>query len=87
MNRFDYLYYKMELSHETISRFPEALTYSLDHIHCRHQFLKFLKRNQYDPCQPNYVSPYDLLSKTTEEFCEKVSKAPVKIYKSFLKTL
>ena len=46
-----------------------------------------LERNQYDPSQPNYVSPVALAETSDQDFCLNYAKVPIQIFNQFLKTL
>jgi len=49
-------------------------------------FLMEMKRAQYDPNKPMYVSAKDLISGTDVEFCRNIAKTSIQIYNEFLKT-
>lgn len=85
--RFDYIHNEMGFSHEHIVRWPTVLRTRVSIIRQRHQFLKFLKRDQFDPLHENYVSPQVLVTTRDIEFCNTVAKVPVKLFNDFLKTL
>ncbi|XP_050469480.1 transcription termination factor 3, mitochondrial [Bombus huntii] len=83
---FDYLHNYMELSHTIISQEAQALLCRKSRLERRHKFLVELKRNQYDPTKPLYVSLLKLVKGSDDEFCEKVAKASIQTYNDFLKT-
>ena len=83
---FDYLHNYMELSHTIISQEAKALLCRKSRLERRHRFLVELKRNQYDPTKPLYVSLLNLVKGSDSEFCEKVAKASIQTYNDFLKT-
>ena len=85
--RFDYLHNEMGFSHEHIVRWPSILRTRVCVLRPRYQFLKFLKRDQFDPLRENYVSPQALVTTRDVEFCNTVAKVPIKLYNDFLKTL
>ncbi|XP_053998772.1 transcription termination factor 3, mitochondrial [Hylaeus anthracinus] len=87
VDTFDYAHNEMKLSHETISKQPLVLTCRAIRLKQRHKFLEELKRNQYDPTKPLYVSLMDLINGTDIEFCTNVAKSSIHLYNMFLKTL
>lgn len=83
---FDYLHNQMQISHTSISREPNVLICRKSRLERRHRFLVELKRNQYDPTKPLYVSLLNLISGNDFDFCEKVAKVSIYTYNNFLKT-
>ena len=77
----------VKLNHGMIAAFPAVLTCRDFIVRQRHQFLRFVKRDQYDPKMPNYVSPLDLISGTDAHFAERVAKSNVLEFNDFCKTL
>lgn len=77
----------MGLTHAQILQFPEILGTRDFRVKQRHEFLKTLGRNQYDPLKPNYVSPIAIVSGTDEEFCIEVAKVSLMDFDKFVKTL
>jgi len=86
LERFDYIHNEMGFSHEHILRWPTILRTRVKILRPRFQFLKFLKRDQFDPMHENYVSLQALVTHDVE-FCNTVAKVPIKLYNDFLKTL
>ncbi|KRY90614.1 RuvB-like 1 [Trichinella pseudospiralis] len=76
MKSFDYLHNVVGFSHETILNWPRCLRESSYKARARHQFLKRLKRDQFDPQRPNYVTVEAMLSGDDGEFCARVAKCP-----------
>lgn len=76
----------MQISHTSISREPNVLICRKSRLERRHRFLVELKRNQYDPTKPLYVSLLNLISGNDFDFCEKVAKVSIYTYNNFLKT-
>ncbi|KAL1236361.1 Transcription termination factor 3 [Trichinella pseudospiralis] len=87
MKSFDYLHNVVGFSHETILNWPRCLRESSYKARARHQFLKRLKRDQFDPQRPNYVTVEAMLSGDDGEFCARVAKCPEAVYNEFLKQL
>lgn len=85
--RFNYVHNEMGFSHEHIVLWPTILRTRVSIIRQRHQFLKFLKRDQFDPLHENYISPKVLVTTRDVEFCNTVAKVPVKLFNDFLKML
>ncbi|GAV05879.1 hypothetical protein RvY_15942 [Ramazzottius varieornatus] len=86
-DRFDYLHNVVGLPHAQIAAFPDILMVNKRTIRERHLFLKALKRNQYDPKLPNYVSPTALCFGTDAQFCSGCAKESVWTFDEFCKTL
>ncbi|XP_076764322.1 mitochondrial transcription termination factor 3 [Xylocopa sonorina] len=86
VNSFDYLHNTMELSHAAISREPQVLLCRRNRLETRHRFLVELKRNQYDPTKPLYVSPLSLVENSDIDFCNQIAKASILTYNEFLKS-
>lgn len=87
MRRFDYLHNTMGLSHRDILQWPTILKIASQKLISRHQFLKLLGRDQFDPKKPNYITMEECFTGTSEKFCEKVAKVPHEHFVNFLKTL
>jgi hypothetical protein len=84
---FDFLYNEMNLSRQRLLDYPPILKQSFQQLRTRCLYLKYLKRQQFDPTKPNYVSLKDLCLKTNDLFCQHAAKTPVKQYLDFMKTL
>ncbi|XP_063702824.1 transcription termination factor 3, mitochondrial [Culicoides brevitarsis] len=87
LNRFEYIQKKMKLSHERILQTPELLETRQFILKQRHEFLKSLKRDQYDPKLPLYVPLEALVKSSNEEFVTVIAKSCMEEYEKFLKTL
>ena len=87
LKTFDFVHNEMGFSHEHILQWPNILKKRVSVLRPRYQFLKFLKRDQFDPLHENYVSPQALASTRDVEFCNTVAKVPIKLFNDFLKTL
>lgn len=87
IERLDLVHNIVGLSHETIVRFPKLITGPKFDIRHRFMYLKKLKRNQFDPKLPLYVSPSALYSGSDEKFCKIHAKTCVNDYKLFLRSL
>ncbi|CAL7944005.1 unnamed protein product [Xylocopa violacea] len=83
---FDYLHNTMKLSHVVISQQPQVLLCRRSRLANRHKFLVELKRDQYDPTKPLYVSPLSLVESSDIEFCNQIAKASIHVYNEFLKS-
>ncbi|KAL3254012.1 hypothetical protein MRX96_054306 [Rhipicephalus microplus] len=84
---FTYLHKEAGLSHAQLMQFPAILRTRECIYKPRHQFLVKLGRAQYDPKEPNYVSPKALVTGVDAVFCENVAKTSVDKYNEFLRTL
>ena len=87
MKTFNFVHNEIGFSHEHILRWPNILRQRVSILRPRYQFLKFLKRDQFDPLRENYVSPQALATTQDLEFCNTVAKVPIKLFNDFLKTL
>ncbi|XP_008559579.1 transcription termination factor 3, mitochondrial [Microplitis demolitor] len=87
LRNFEYVHNEMMISHELIARMPYILNSTLDRIKSRHLFLKSLKRDQYDPTKPLYVSLDDIASPTDHVFCAKSARTSIELYDMFLRSL
>ncbi|KAG8038729.1 hypothetical protein G9C98_000284 [Cotesia typhae] len=84
---FEYVHNEMMISHDIIAQMPLILRTNLDRIKSRHLFLKALKRDQYDPTKPLYVSLDDIASPTDHVFCCKSARTSIELYDMFLRSL
>jgi len=86
-DRFDFLHNVLGFEHEKLATFPQLFTVTSTSIKIRHQFLRSLGRDQYDPKKPNYVPGQALCTMEEEEFLEQFAKSSRDTYIDFLKTL
>lgn len=77
----------MGLSHSQLVQFPHVLLSREFRLKQRHEYLKTIGRNQYNPLQPNYVSPSALVAGDDAEFCNTIAKTSVQDFNDFLKTM
>jgi hypothetical protein len=84
---FDFLYNEMNISRQRLMDYPPILKQSFQQLRTRCLYLKYLKRQQFDPTKPNFVSLKDLCLKTNELFCQYVTKTSIQQYLNFMKTL
>lgn len=77
----------MGIPHEAIAKVPQILTTRRFRLENRHQFLKSLNKNQYDPKRENYVGLLSLIEGEDADFCSNVAKVTPETYNVFLKTL
>lgn len=83
---FEYAHNEMQLQHDFIVKMPQILLCRKNRLQQRHLFLVELKKAQYDPSKPMYVSPRALINGTDAEFCINIAKTSVDVYNAFLKT-
>ncbi|CAK9814969.1 Transcription termination factor 3, mitochondrial [Anthophora plagiata] len=83
---FDYLHNHMGLSHKIICNQPQVLVCRKSRLEKRHEYLVSLKRDQYDPTKPLYVSPLALVGDSDLQFCTNVAKTSITTYNKFLKS-
>ncbi|XP_011162406.1 transcription termination factor 3, mitochondrial [Solenopsis invicta] len=86
VSTFDYAHKEMQLQREFITRVPQVLLCRKSRLEQRHLFLVEMKRAQYDPSKPMYVSPRALVSGTDVHFCTDIAKTSIDAYNAFLKT-
>ncbi|XP_069950768.1 transcription termination factor 3, mitochondrial [Cherax quadricarinatus] len=86
LRRFEIAHNQIGLSHSQIVQFPQILMSRDFRIKQRHDYLKLIGRDQYDPLKPNYVSPSALVSSDDVEFCTTIAKTSVQNFNDFLKT-
>lgn len=84
--RLDRIHNIIGLTHKTISEFPKLITGPQMDIERRFNYLKVLKRNQFNPTKPLYVPPPALYNTSDEEFCTKYAKTSVDDYELFLRS-
>jgi hypothetical protein len=84
---FDFLFNEMQLDRARFIEYPPILKQSFQQLRTRCLYLKYLRRQQFDPTKPNYVSLKDLCMKTNDLFCQRVAKTSLQKYLNFMKTL
>lgn len=84
---FDFLFNEMNISRQRLLDYPPILKQSFQQLRTRCLYLKHLKRCQFDPTKPNFVSLKDLCLKTNDLFCQHVTKTSLQHYLNFMKTL
>lgn len=72
---------------EQILEYPVALRCPVGLIRRRHEFLRRLKKNQYESQLPEYISLEKLLHPSDKYFAEIVARVFVHDYNKFLKVL
>jgi len=87
LTNFELLHNDCNIPHDILCKFPESLLPPWYLTKPRIQLLESLGRAQFDPTQPNYVSPAMLTGGDDAEFCENVAKVPLELYDQFQKTL
>ncbi|KAJ8683550.1 hypothetical protein QAD02_019342 [Eretmocerus hayati] len=83
---FDYAHNVMNLSHLLLAQQADVLTCRKNRLQSRHEFLKSLKLDQYDPKKPNYIAPKTIVYGSDAEFCRDLAKTAVDTYNLFLRT-
>lgn len=86
IDRLDLLHNTMEFKHSVLAKFPKLITSPIIETRHRFEYLKALKRNQFDPSKPLFVPPTALYNISDEMFCSKYAKTAMEDYKLFLKT-
>jgi hypothetical protein len=77
----------MEIDNEVLVDYPLSLRCPVSGIRKRHEFLKRIGLNQYNPELPNYISLRKLLHPDDKYFAEKICCKFVEDYDKFMKTL
>ncbi|CAH1397397.1 unnamed protein product [Nezara viridula] len=85
--RFDYLHNTMGIPHSQLISQPGTLLCRQSKLKERHEFLKSIGKDIFDPTKPGYISPLSVVAGTDQYFCTKVAKTSVETYNRFLKTL
>ncbi|XP_011629996.1 transcription termination factor 3, mitochondrial [Pogonomyrmex barbatus] len=86
LSTFEYAHNEMQLQRDFIVQMPNILLCRKTRLQQRHLFLMELKKAQYDPSKPMYVSPKALIGGTDADFCRDVAMTSIEIYNAFLKT-
>lgn len=84
---FDLIHNTMKVPHHLIAKFPQVLNTKYLRVKERHLFLEYLRKAQYDPTQPNYVSLDRLVSLPDETFCTELASVTLEDFYLFQKTL
>lgn len=87
LGRLELLHSQLGLGHRVIARFPKLIVGPRQDIEYRGEYLKKLKRDQYDPSKPLYVPPSALYDMSDASFCSRYAKTSVDDYKLFIKSL
>ncbi|EZA53365.1 hypothetical protein DMN91_005052 [Ooceraea biroi] len=85
LDTFEYAHNEMQLQRNFVVQMPHILLCRKTRLQQRHSFLVEMKRAQYDPTKPMYVSPRDLISGTDVDFCKNIAKTSVEVYNEFQK--
>jgi len=86
LSTFEYAHDKMQLQHEFLVKVPHVLLCRKTRLEQRHLFMVEMKKAQYDPSKPMYVSPRALVSGTDVDFCKDIAGTSTEVYNAFLKT-
>ncbi|XP_066157049.1 transcription termination factor 3, mitochondrial [Euwallacea fornicatus] len=87
LQTFEYLNNKMDIPYECLLNFPGALSCRATRLKQRHQFLVKLRRDQFNPRKPNYISLDSMVKGTDMHFAIEVAKSTIEEFNLFLKTL
>lgn len=87
LETFEFVHTEMGLTHQQILDNSRILDARKKRCEERHKFLVELKRAQYDPKKPLYVSPLSIVTATDVEFCRDIAKCHIDLFNGFLKTL
>ena len=82
--RLHYVEDTMNIPRSAIIHFPQVFRIRMDRLQTRHKFLKQIKRDQFDPSKPNYVSLDAMLLSDDETFCQNVAKSTIGAFNDFL---
>ncbi|CAF4077746.1 unnamed protein product, partial [Rotaria sp. Silwood1] len=84
---FDFLFNEMNIKRQYLINYPPILKQSFQQLRTRCLYLKYIKRNQFDPTKSNFISLKNLCLKTNDLFCQYVTKTSIQHYLNFMKTL
>ena len=84
---FDLIHNEMKIPHELIAKQPNIFESKILSIKFRHEYLKRLGRDQYDPKKPLYVPLSAFNDLEDNEFCEKYAKTSVRDFNLFMKSI
>lgn len=84
---FNYLTSVLKLTNQQIESYPPILQTPLLLIRTRYAFLKHLKRVQFDPTLPNYISLKSMIEPDEAKFIANLRESSLDEYKKFLKTI
>ncbi|XP_050535933.1 transcription termination factor 3, mitochondrial [Daktulosphaira vitifoliae] len=87
LQRFIYIHETMGINHDRIVLEPKILSCRLNRIKHRHEYLKYLNKDQYNPTKPQYVSLSNIFEGTDPEFCVNIAKTSVEMFNTYLKTV
>lgn len=82
---FDLCHNQIGLTHAQLVRHASLLVHRVSKLKPRYDFLKFLRRDNFDVTHPLYISPDWLWKGTIEEFCEQAAKTSKEEYENFLR--
>lgn len=87
MNCYDFVTEQMKIENSQLVITPHILTNRLHRIKERHGYLKMVKRAQYNPKLPLYISLDLLCHRSDKEFAEEVAKTTYARYDKYLRSL
>lgn len=85
LSNFNFLQNTMNFSHKAIATWPRILRVPHHVLKVRHEYLKSLGRDQYDPEKPNYVSLQSLSHYDDVRFARNIAKTTVGEFNKFAK--
>lgn len=85
LERFNILHNIMGVDHKIIAADPKVLYCREKRLLERHGFLKALKRDQYDPTQPGFVSLVAIANTTDDIFVTEVAKSTMEEFDNYAK--
>lgn len=87
LQRFIYVHETMGINHDRIVLEPKILSCRLNRIKQRHEYLKYLKKDQYNPTKPQYIPLSNIFEGTDSEFCVNIAKTSVEMFNTYLKAV
>lgn len=87
LERFNFIHNKMKISHDQIVQLPDILLSRESRTAQRHEFLRFLGKDQYEPNQKLYISLKQLVEGSDKDFVVNTCESNLKTFDNFVKTL
>lgn len=87
LDRFNFIHKRMKVSHAQIIQLPDILLSRESRTRQRHEFLKFLRKDQYDSNHELYISLKQLVEGSDKDFVVNTCESNLETFDNFIKTL
>ncbi|XP_078481286.1 transcription termination factor 3, mitochondrial-like [Ciona intestinalis] len=77
---------EMKLTHEEIARNPFLFDTRLERLVTRHRYLNELGKDIYKDTEPGYISLFDVICSTNEEFCRNCDIGTIAEFEKYMRT-